>query len=300
MTAPRPLTIRLHNSDNVVVARVDIPAGTKIAEEQITSRDPITCGHKVAAVFIKEGAAVKKYGQIIGFASKDIQPGEHVHTHNIAMKAFDRDYAIGADAELEPEYEAEPAIFQGIVRADGRVATRNYIGIISTVNCSASASRFVADAFKGDALADFPNVDGVVPICHGMGCASSNNQEGFEILLNILAGYIRNPNFGAILVIGLGCEVMQIDTLFQRRELQEHATLVSVDSPDARNRIFPGEIIYLRMHGREDWYSHDYSEEELRETAGCIRDAGPGKVYVFFNNDHAMLGNARRMREILE
>jgi altronate hydrolase len=225
MTELHPLTIRLHNSDNVVVARVDIPAGTQITAEQITSRDPISFGHKVAASDIKAGAAVRKYGQIIGFASKNIQAGEHVHTHNIALKAFDRDYAIGADAELEPAYEADPATFQGIVRADGRVATRNYIGIISTVNCSASVARFVADAFKGGALADFPNVDGVVPICHGMGCASSNNQEGFEVLLNILAGYIRNPNFGAIQVIGLGCEVMQIDTLFQRRELQEHALL---------------------------------------------------------------------------
>lgn len=225
MTEPRPLTIRLHNTDNVVVARVNIPAGTQITEEQITSCDPISFGHKVAASDIKAGAAVKKYGQIIGFALKNIQAGEHVHTHNIALKAFDRDYAIGADAELEPAHEADPATFQGIVRPDGRVATRNYIGIISTVNCSASVARFVADAFKGDALADFPNVDGVVPICHGMGCASSNNQEGFEVLLNILAGYIRNPNFGAMQVIGLGCEVMQIDTLFQRRDLQEHALL---------------------------------------------------------------------------
>jgi altronate hydrolase len=225
MTASHSLTIRLHNSDNVVVARVDIPAGTAIPEEQITCRDPISFGHKIAVSAIKSGEAVKKYGQIIGFASKDIQPGEHVHIHNVGMKAFDRDYAIGADADPKPEYEAVPATFQGIVRADGRVATRNYIGIISTVNCSASVTRFVADAFKGDALADFPNVDGVVPICHGMGCACANNKEGFEILLNILAGYIRNPNFSAIQVIGLGCEVMQIDTLFQRRDLQEHALL---------------------------------------------------------------------------
>lgn len=232
MTGSHPLTIRLHNLDNVVVARADIPAGTEIPQEQIVSRDAISFGHKVAASSIKSGAAVKKYGQIIGFASKDIQPGEHVHTHNIAIKAFEREYAIGAEVQLEPEYEAEPATFKGIVRADGRVATRNYIGIISTVNCSASVSRFVADAFKGDALADFPNIDGVVPICHGMGCACSNNQEGFEILLNILAGYIRNPNFGAIVVIGLGCEVMQIDTLFQRRDLQEHALLQTMTIQD--------------------------------------------------------------------
>ncbi|UCD82736.1 MAG: altronate dehydratase [Desulfobacterales bacterium] len=225
MTAPHSFTIRLNHSDNVVVARVDIAAGTTIPEEQITCRDPISFGHKVAAASIKSGEAVKKYGQIIGFASKDIRAGEHVHTHNVGMKAFDRDYAIGADADSAPKYEAVPATFQGIVRADGRVATRNYIGIISTVNCSASVTRFVADAFKGDALAGFSNVDGVVPICHGMGCACANNKEGFEILLNILAGYIRNPNFAAIQVIGLGCEVMQIDTLFQRRDLQENALL---------------------------------------------------------------------------
>ena len=225
MTNLKSLTIRLHDSDNVVVARNDIEAGNALVEEKIFCGDDVTFGHKIATSFIKAGAGIYKYGQIIGFASKEIQPGEHVHTHNVSMGDFDRDYAIGADADLEPEYEAMPATFQGIVRADGRVATRNYIGIISTVNCSASVTRFVADAFKGDALADFPNVDGVVPIHHGMGCACSNSQEGFEILLNILAGYIRNPNFAAIQVIGLGCEVMQIDTLFQRRDLQEHALL---------------------------------------------------------------------------
>ena len=225
MTNLKSLTIRLHDSDNVVVARNDIEAGNALVEEKIVCGDDVTFGHKIATSFIKAGAGIYKYGQIIGFASKDIQPGEHVHTHNVSMGDFDRDFAIGADADLEPEYEAMPATFQGIVRADGRVATRNYIGIISTVNCSASVTRFVADAFKGDALADFPNVDGVVPIHHGMGCACSNSQEGFEILLNILAGYIRNPNFAAIQVIGLGCEVMQIDTLFQRRDLQEHALL---------------------------------------------------------------------------
>jgi altronate hydrolase len=137
------------------------------------------------------------------------------------MKDFNRDYAIGA-AVHPTEYEAEPASFQGIVRADGRVATRNYIGIVSTVNCSASVSRFIADSFRGDALDGYPNVDGVVPICHGMGCACSTSGTGFDILLNTLAGYIRHPNFAGILVIGLGCEVMQIDTLFQQRDLIEN------------------------------------------------------------------------------
>jgi altronate hydrolase len=225
MKRPKSLTIRLHDSDNVVVARNDIPAGTEIAEEKIVCVDDVSFGHKVAASSIKAGEAVRKYGQIIGFASLDISPGKHVHTHNVEMKDFDRDYAIGSEAAPEPEYESEPATFEGIVRGDGRVATRNYIGIVSTVNCSASVSRFIADAFRGDALAEFPNIDGIVPICHGMGCACSGSEEGFEILLNTIAGYVRHPNFAGVLIIGLGCEVLQIDTLFQRRDLQEQALL---------------------------------------------------------------------------
>ena len=224
MAAPTSLTIRLNNSDNVVVARVDIAAGTEISEERIVCNDSISFGHKIAIRTVKTGEAVIKYGQIIGFAESDIKPGELVHTHNIVMKDFDRDYAAGTGAQ-PTEYEAEPAAFQGIVRADGRVATRNYIGIVSTVNCSASVSRFIADSFRGGALDPFPNVDGIVPICHGMGCACSTGGTGFDILLNTLAGYCRHPNFSGVLVIGLGCEVMQIDTLFQRRNLTAGASL---------------------------------------------------------------------------
>jgi altronate hydrolase len=225
MTSSKPLTIRLHASDNVVVARSEIPAGTELAEEKISCIDNVSFGHKVAASAIKAGDGIYKYGQIIGFASRDIQAGEHVHIHNVEMRAFERDYAIGSDAASQFEYEPEPATFEGIVRADGRVATRNYIGIVSTVNCSASVSRFIADAFKGDALAEFPNIDGIVPICHGMGCASSGSDEGFELLLNTIDGYVRHPNFAGVLVIGLGCEVLQIDTLLGHRHLNESSNL---------------------------------------------------------------------------
>jgi altronate hydrolase len=218
MTTSKPLTIRLHASDNVAVARMDLAVGTAIPEEKITCLDPIAYGHKVATAGIEKGEAVKKYGQIIGFASRDIQPGRHVHTHNLEVREFARDYEIGAGAE-EIDYEPESASFSGILRSDGRIATRNYLGIISTVNCSASVSRFIADSFRQDALAEFSNVDGIVPICHGMGCACSNADEGFEILLNTLAGYIRHPNFAGVLVIGLGCEVLQIETLLERRSL---------------------------------------------------------------------------------
>jgi len=221
MTAPTQLTIRLNNSDNVVVARMDIAAGTEVPEEKITCRDGIAFGHKVAVSAIKSGQAVKKYGQIIGFASTDIQPGEHVHSHNLSMGDFDRDYAFCADATAEPDIVAEPATFEGIIRPDGRAATRNYIGVISSVNCSASVCRFIADAFRGDALKDFPNIDGVVPITHGTGCGMAGQGEGFEYLLNTINGYAHHPNFGGVLLIGLGCEVMQIDSVIKGGEFTE-------------------------------------------------------------------------------
>lgn len=232
MAAPKPLTIRLNRTDNVAVARVDLAAGSEIPEEKVTCRDQIPSGHKVATSFIQSGEAVRKYDQIIGFASRDIQPGEHVHTHNLEIKAFDRNYAIGADTALQSEYDSKPATFEGIVRADGRIATRNYIGIVSTVNCSASASRFIADALRKDVLDSYPNIDGVVPICHSMGCACSNSDEGFRILLDTIAGYVRHPNFAGVLVIGLGCEVMQIDTLLQRRNLRLSADLQTMTIQD--------------------------------------------------------------------
>jgi len=213
MTAQNQLTIRLNNSDNVVVARTDIPVGTEVPHEKIICCNGIAFGHKVAVSAIKSGAAVKKYGQIIGFASKDIQPGEHVHTHNLCMGDFDRDYAFCADATPGPEDLPDPVTFDGINRPDGRAATRNYIGVVSSVNCSASVCRFIADAFRGNALKDFPNIDGVVPITHGTGCGMAGQGEGFEYLLNTISGYARHPNFGGVLLIGLGCEVMQIDSV---------------------------------------------------------------------------------------
>src|SRR6185369_7674712 len=138
-------------------------------------------GHKVATRTIRAGSPVRRYNQIIGFASRDIAPGEHVHLHNLAMGAFERDYAFGAD--VKPTRLVEPpATFDGIVRADGRVATRNYIGLLSTVNCSATVVRGIADHFRGEALAAFPNVDGVVALTHGSGCGMDTHGDGMLLL----------------------------------------------------------------------------------------------------------------------
>lgn len=164
--------IRLNPLDNVLIARQALPQGLHLDAEAITVRQPIPSGHKLATERVEQGQPLRRYGQIIGFASQAINAGDHVHVHNVQMGDFARDYAFGVDTRSQPGSEAQ---FQGIVRADGRVATRNYIGILTSVNCSATVARAVADHFRRDihpeALADYPNIDGVVALTHGAGCA---------------------------------------------------------------------------------------------------------------------------------
>ncbi len=217
--------IRLHKDDDVVIARTQLISGTKI--EHITTKGLIPPGHKVATKALNTGDAVRRYNQIIGFASKPISAGEHVHTHNLDMGAnkgdFARDYAVGAD--VKPEPEKLEASFMGIKRADGRVATRNYIGILSSVNCSATAARAIADHFSRhnnpSALKDFPNVDGVVALTHGTGCGMDTDGLGMQILQRTLTGYATHPNFAGVLVVGLGCESNQINAWLAHGSLVE-------------------------------------------------------------------------------
>jgi altronate hydrolase len=212
MTAPSTddLAVRLHAADNVVVAAREVAEGTAVGG--VLARRSIPRGHKIAVAEIAEGEPVRKYNQIIGFASKPIAPGDHVHTHNVEFRAFERDYAVGADV-TETRFVPEPerATFQGIVRPDGRVATRNYLGILTSVNCSATAAKMIADQFRRPGLLDdFPNVDGVVALTHGTGCGMADDGEGIAVLRRTLAGYAEHPNFAGFLMLGLGCEVNQI------------------------------------------------------------------------------------------
>jgi altronate hydrolase len=226
-----PLTIRLNLADNVVVARADLLPGTEIAGEGVKARGHVPVGHKIATAPIASGDAVRKYGQILGFATAVIAPGDHVHTHNMAMGDFARDYAFGVDAHpVEPARDI--ATFEGIVRADGRVATRNYLGILTTVNCSASAARFIAEQFRGGALAEFPNVDGVIALGHGTGCGMGIDGEPMNLLRRTISGYARHPNFAGVLVLGLGCETNQISGLLQAEGLEESATLTTMTIQD--------------------------------------------------------------------
>ncbi|TQM02017.1 UxaA family hydrolase [Pseudonocardia kunmingensis] len=203
-------SVRLHAADNVVVAARALAAGTTV--DGVTLRRDVPAGHKIAVAEIPVGEPVRKYNQIIGFASAAIVPGDHVHTHNVAFQAFERDYAVGADVTpVEYVPEAERATFQGIVRADGKVATRNYLGILTSVNCSATAAKMIADQFRRPGLLDdYPNVDGVVALTHGTGCGMADDGEGIAVLRRTLAGYAEHPNFAGFLMLGLGCEVNQI------------------------------------------------------------------------------------------
>ena len=228
-----PSTIRLAPGDDVVVARVDIAAGTPLDEPGITAVEAVPAGHKVAVRDIREGTPIRKYGQIIGFASAPIGAGRHVHVQNCAMGDFERDYAFGRDAKaIAPVPKGERATFEGYVRADGRVGTRNYIGVLTTVNCSASAARFIADAVGEDLLADHPHVDGVVALTHSTGCGMAGAGEGYENLQRVLWGHARHPNFAGIVLVGLGCEVNQIDFLLEAYGIERGARFQTMNIQD--------------------------------------------------------------------
>ena len=215
------LTIRLHPNDDVVIARTQLVSGTRIAGENVTVAGLVPPGHKIATRAIRAGQPVRRYDQIIGFASRDIAPGEHVHLNNLAMGSFERDYAYGADAK-PTAYVPQPATFRGIVRADGRVATRNYLGILSTVNCSATVARAIADRVTASgALGRYPNVDGVVALTHGSGCGMDTHGEGMTLLRRTLGGYARHANFAGVLIVGLGCEANQVSSLLGAESLAE-------------------------------------------------------------------------------
>ena len=223
--------VRLDATDPVGLAGAVLQAGAVVELDglRVTVRDPIPRGHKLALVDLPAGTEVRKYGQPIGIAQRDIAAGEHVHDHNLrslsragasplAVEVGSAAVALGpaTAAASGPATPAAPAArtFQGIVRADGRVGTRNYVAILSSVNCSATVVKRIAAAFAAPgALEEYPGVDGVVAVTHGTGCGLSADGEGLALLRRTLAGYARHPNVGAVVLVGLGCEVNQISAL---------------------------------------------------------------------------------------
>ena len=211
--------IRLNAADNVVIALSDLAAGSQPEDLGGILVQPIPRGHKIATRALARGENVIRYGQIIGQATADIPAFAHIHSHNLGMAPHSDDYAIGAD--LRPVAPLPPRQFQGYHRADGTVGTRNYLGILTSVNCSGSVARFIAEAAERDPyLSTLPGLDGIVPIVHQTGCGMSGSNEGYQTLMRTLKGYARNPNFGGILLVGLGCEVMQVPDLVGQGRLR--------------------------------------------------------------------------------
>ncbi|HEV8310131.1 MAG TPA: altronate dehydratase family protein [Methylomirabilota bacterium] len=238
----REKAIILHPEDDVAIAKAPIPAGTILEDgpERTTVRCDIRPGHKLARRPRAAGESVRRYGQVIGFATQAIAQGEHVHTHNLAVGELQREYEVGTDVRPVDYYPpAEMRHFDGFPRPDGRVGTRNYVAVISTVNCSASVCQFIREHFR-DVQKDYPSVDGVIAITHKSGCGTKLFGEDHDALMRVLGGYSRHPNVGAYVLIGLGCEVNQTLPLIDRQGLGRPKVLSIQESGGVRKTIEAG------------------------------------------------------------
>ena len=228
----------------MLIARAPLALGQELPEFGLRMRAQVPAGHKIAARRLVAGEPVRKYDTVIGAAMRDIEAGEHVHTHNLALIDFDRDPGFCEDVRpVDYVPEAERATFMGIVRPDGRVATRNFIGLISSVNCSATAIHHIAAHFTPERLAAFPNIDGVVAFAQTSGCGMSSPSEHFDVLRRTIAGYARHPNLAGVLIVGLGCERNQVADLVasQGLTLGSHVrTFVMQDTGGTRATIAAG------------------------------------------------------------
>ena len=236
--------ILLRGDDHVAVAARPIPEGAvvEVGGRAVRVGEPIALGHKVAVTAIGQGEAVRKYGQVIGFATKAIPAGGWVHSHNLRADLFERDYAHATETPAVPA-GGEPRTFPGYLRPDGRVGTRNYIAVISTVNCSASASRLIAERFRDDAWRrEFPNVDGVFAIAHKGGCAMPTGGPDHAQLARVLAGFAAHPNVAACVLVGLGCEVVQT------RDVIEAHSLIPAGRDASRDRR-PPRVLNIQDEG---------------------------------------------------
>jgi len=216
--------IRLDPHDDVLIATQQLLPGARLQPEGLVVVDLIAPGHKVAAHGIQEGEAVRRYNQIIGFATTDIRAGQHVHSHNLGIGEFERDYGIGQNIR-DLEAVEHPATFMGYRRPSGKVGTRNYIAVIASVNCSATVVRAIANHFHPDRLSTYPHTDGVVALVHPLGCGMGAAGEGMDILRRTLVGYAKHPNFAGVLFVGLGCEQNQIAPILEMVGAHEEGML---------------------------------------------------------------------------
>ena len=216
--------IKLSDADNILLAVDPIDAGREAGGVEARARIPR--GHKMAVRDIGENEPVVKYGQTIGFASTPIAAGDWVHEHNVYLREIERDYAYGTSARPTTFFpEDERARFMGFRRANGRVGTRNYIATLTSVNCSASVARFIADEIdRSGVLDDYPNVDGVISLVHGTGCGIDVKGPAYDVLKRTQWGFATNPNVGGVLMVGLGCEAFQIPRWMKSYDIEETTT----------------------------------------------------------------------------
>lgn len=289
--------LRLHASDNVAVATRDLAARTRLSDLNITLATGVPTGHKFALVEIANRAPIVKYGQFIGIATEPIRPGDHVHTHNLAFAKPDQMQGVVRSAW--PEKECEERHFQGYRRSDGHAATRNYVGVVATVNCSATVVRKVIERFTEDTMKAWGYVDGVVPITHSSGCGMPSTGPGIELLQRTLGGFIAHPNFAGVLVLGLGCEVNDADRLLLSQGLQpgprlrtmtiqeSGGTLKTVEKAEAivrelldeanrarREKISAAELVLGLQCGGSDAFSGITANPALGHAADYLIRAG--------------------------
>jgi len=212
--------VYLHPDDNICVAARTLPAGTvlEVGGREVVLTEPIKFGHKIAVKPIQHGEYVRKYGQIIGQATADVQPGAWVHSHNLVNGDFVRDYASAQAIPPDPPPITDRT-FLGYRRKDGRAGTRNYVAVISTVNCSASVAKYIAQRFDASLLKQYANIDGILPITHTSGCGMQYRGVQHELLNRTLAGMARHPNIGGYLLVGLGCEQGAMGYLLESQRL---------------------------------------------------------------------------------
>jgi altronate hydrolase len=236
-STPQPAltdVVHLHRDDNIVVAARNLSRAQRISvgEAEIALRDDVPLGHKLAIVPVDKNQPIRKYGQIIGFSTQSIEPGEWVHGHNLANGEFARDYA-SATQTPPPPTPIRDRTFLGYRRQGGKAGTRNFIAVISTVNCSASVARYVAERFDESLLCDYPNIDGVVAFRHHGGCGMQFGGLRHQMLNRVLGGIARHPNIGAYLLIGLGCEQGSMGYLLQDQRL------VQIGGTPAESKVPP-------------------------------------------------------------
>jgi altronate hydrolase len=318
--------IQLHSGDNVAVARVPLAQGAELRVNgaAVTVKSAVPAGHKVALDAIPAGAFVRRYGQIIGRARQAIEPGAHVHTHNLSYEELQLDYEYPSGEKPLPQPKKDGPTFQGYVREDGRVGTRNYLAVVAASNCAAHTSELIARSFAEEKLP--PNVDGVVAFPHGEGCGHSIGPDT-EQLRRTLSGVLAHPNVSAALIIGLGCEVNQIDHYLgpnaprstrligltlqssggtrgtveaARRELH---TLMERASAEKRSEVVASKIVLGLNCGGSDSFSGITANPALGVCSDMLAQLGGNAVLAetpeIFGAEHLLVRRARN-REVAE